>query len=100
MAFWDFLRPIITQAIAYDFLVRVAVFIISVVILAIALLAYKRTKTNRLLFVSIAFFFFVAKLGLKVVDLYLSPGEFFHRAAENVFELIILASLFIALFRK
>ncbi|MDP2974008.1 MAG: hypothetical protein Q8N60_03070, partial [Candidatus Diapherotrites archaeon] len=65
-----------------------------------ALLAFKRSKSRKLLFVSIAFTLFTVKWALKVVDLFFSPGEFFNRAAENIFELLILASLFIAIFRK
>lgn len=100
MAFWDFLRPITEQAIAIDFATRIIVFVLSMAILAVALLAYRRSKSRRLAFVTIAFLLFAAKWALKVADMFISPGEFFNRAAENVFELAILASLFMALFRK
>lgn len=100
MAFWDFLRPLSQQAVNIDFGTRIVVFLLSVALLAISLIAYRRTKTRRLGFVSLAFFLFAVKWALKVVDLAVSPGEFFHRAVENVFELAILASLFIALFKK
>lgn len=100
MAFWDFLRPITQQAISFDFVTSMIVFVLSIALFAISFLAFRRTKSNRFLFVTIAFFFFAAKWALKVIDLFFSPGIFFHRAAENVFELIILASLFMAIFKK
>ncbi len=100
MAFWDFLRPLTDNVIELDFATRVIVFLISLGILGIALLAYQRSKSNRFLFVSVAFLLFAVKLALKVIDLYISPGEFFHRAAENIFELAILVSLALAIFRK
>ncbi len=100
MAFWDFLRPLIQEAVNIDFGTRIIVFLLSMALLTVSLLAYRRTKSRKLAFVSLAFLLFAAKWALKVVDMTLSPGEFFHRAAENVFELAILASLFIALFRK
>ena len=100
MAFWDFLRPLTQQAIELDFYTRIVVFILSMALLAISVLAFKRSKSNKFLFVSIAFFLFALKWALKIADLFFSPGEFFHRAAENVMELLILASLFIAVFKK
>ena len=100
MAPWDFLWDVTQQAIAIDFITRAIVFALSLAITAIALLAYKRSKSGKLLFVSMAFTLFTVKWALKVADIVLSPGEFFNRAAENVFELFILAALFIAIFRK
>ncbi len=100
MAPWDFLRDVTQQAIAIDFITRVIVLVLSLAITAIALLAFKRSKSGKFLFVSIAFTLFTVKWALKVVDLFFSPGEFFNRAAENVFELLILAALFIAIFKK
>ena len=58
MAFWDFLRPLTDNVIELDFATRVIVFLISLGILGIALLAYKRSKSNRFLFVSVAFLLF------------------------------------------
>ena len=100
MALWDFLRPLTQEAIQVDLYTRVIVFILSLAIFAISIIAFKRTRHNKMLFISIAFFLFAAKWALKLVDLMISPGEFFHRAAENVVELLILASLFIAIFKK
>lgn len=100
MAPWDFLWDVTRQAIAIDFITRVIVLVLSLAITVIALLAFKRSKSGKFLFVSIAFILFTVKWALKVVDLFFSPGEFFHRAAEDVFELLILAALFIAIFKK
>lgn len=100
MAFWDLLRPIIDQAIIIDFGTRIIVFLLSMALFAISVLAFQRSRSNKFLFVTIAFLLFAAKWALKVVDMFISPGEFFHRAAENVFELAILASLFMAIFKK
>jgi hypothetical protein len=74
--------------------------VLSLALLALAMLAYKRSKSGKFLFVSLAFFFFALNWALKVIDLFVSPGEFFNRAAENVFNLIILVCLFIAIFKK
>ncbi len=100
MAPWDFLWDVTQQAVNMDFLTRLIVFALSLVILVVALLAYKRSKSNKFLFVTIAFFLFALKWALKVVDMFYSPGEFFHRAAENVFELLILIALVAAIFKK
>jgi len=100
MAFWDFLRPLTDQAISLDMATRLIVFALSLALFAVAILAFRRSRSNKLMFVSVAFLLFAVKWALKVVDLFISPGEFFHRAAENVFELAILASLFMAIFKK
>ena len=100
MAFWDFLRPLTQAAVNVNMATSAIVFLLSLAILAVSLIAYKRTKNKKLAFVSLAFALFAVKWALKIIDLMVSPGEFFHRAAENLFELVILASLFMALFRK
>ena len=100
MAFWDFLRPLIDNAVEIDFATRIIVFVLSVAIFIISVLAFRKSRSNRMLFISAAFFLFALKWALKVLDMFFSPGEFFHRASENLFELFILASLFLAIFRK
>lgn len=100
MAFWDFLRPITQEAVYLDSFTRAVVFGLAVFLFVVAILAYNRTKSNRMLFVTIAFFFIAAEWTLNVLDLFLSPGEFFHRAAANIFELVALLSLFMAIFKK
>ena len=100
MAFWDFLRPVTDLAVNIDLITRVIVLVLSVAMFAVALLAYRKNKSAKLRFVTIAFFLFALKWALKVTDVFLSPGDFFNRPAENVFELLILASLFIAIFKR
>jgi hypothetical protein len=97
---WDYLRPISKMAVSYDFYTRVFVLILSLILTAISTMAYLKVKSQRLMFVSIAFSLFVVKWMLKVLDLIISPGNFFNDASQNVFELLILASLFYALFMK
>ena len=83
-----------------DIITRFIVLLFSLAMLVVAGLAYKKTRSQRLMFVAVAFLLFAVKWLLKVVDLYLSPGTFFPDASENVFELFILLSLFLAIFRK
>ncbi|MFH1588731.1 MAG: hypothetical protein ABIA76_05330 [Candidatus Diapherotrites archaeon] len=97
---WDSLRPLASMASNYDFLTRALVMVLSFVIFFISVKAYLKLKSSKLMFVSIAFGLFALKWVLKVLDLFLSPGLFFGDASENVFELLILASLFYALFVK
>ena len=94
------LRVVSELAANMDIITRFIVLVFSLAILVIAGLAYKKTESRRLLFVAVAFLLFAVKWLLKVVDLYLSPGTFFPDTSENVFELFILLSLFLALFRK
>jgi hypothetical protein len=97
---WDPLRLLIGFFENIDIITRLIVFALTIGIFAIALLAYYKNKSTRLLFVAVAFFLFSAKWGLKVLDLFVSPGMFFSDPAENFVELLILASLFIAIFLK
>ncbi len=100
MAIWDIFRPLAQQALNAEFITRTIVFVLSMALMFIAILAYRRTKSRKMLFVAIAFLLFGLKWTLNVLDLYFSPGYFFNRAAENVVELFILGSLFMAIFRK
>ena len=84
----------------FDFYTRFIVFFFSLGILVIAAIAYKRTKSRRMLLIAGAFFLFAAKWGIKIMDLYFSPGFFFPDASENIVELVILLLLLIALFKK
>ena len=97
---WDPLRQISDTAAHNDFITRFLVLILSLAILFIAFKAYQKNKTERLKYVLIAFALFAVKWALKVLDIFVSPGNFFGDASENVFELLLLGSLFLALFRK
>ena len=97
--FWDFLRPITEAASQLDPYIKILVFLLALGIFAISHLAYRKNKSKRLFFVSIAFGLFAVKWLIKLVDIFISPGLFLADSSENVFELLILLSLFIALFR-
>lgn len=96
---WDYLRPLAEFAYRHDYALRPIVLIFSLAMLALALLAYRKNPTKRFALVALAFLFFSIKWALKVLDLFVSPGYFFSDASENVFELIILACLLLALFK-
>ena len=100
MQLWDYLRPLTQFAVEIDLFTRGVVLLLAIGLFLISYLAFKRTNSGKFLFVAVAFFFFAAKWAIKVMDFFYSPGDFFNRAAEDIFELIILSSLFIALFKK
>jgi len=97
---WDFLRPVSDFAVRADPVVKLIVFLCALAMFFLSALAYNRKKTKNLLFISLAFLFFALKWGFKILDIFFSPGVFFADSSENVFELLIFASLFLALFRK
>jgi len=94
---WDILRPLAGLAATYDAFLRPIVLLFSLFILVLALLAYRKKRTKRFAFKTLAFLFFSIKWMLKVLDLFVSPGYFFSDASENVFELIIFVFLLMAL---
>ena len=98
--FWDFLRPELELAEAFELQIKLLVLILSLAIFGISVLAYSKSKSKRILLVSLAFLLFALKWAVKIVDIYYSPGKFLSDAAENVFELGILLSLLIALFYR
>lgn len=98
--FWDILRPINEAAISFGIYLKPVLLIVSLALLVIAIMAYNKNKSKRFLLISTAFFFFAAKWLLKTIDIFVSPGIFFSSAAQDVFELIILGSLFGALLWK
>ncbi len=97
---WDFLRPVAQIASQVDPLIKPIVFFLSLALMVIAFLGYKKTKSKKSLLVALAFLFFAVKWGLKVMDVFISPGNFLSDSSENVFELLIFISLFLALFKK
>ncbi|MEW6295851.1 MAG: hypothetical protein AB1467_06205 [Candidatus Diapherotrites archaeon] len=97
---WDMLRPVTEHAEALDIYTRYLVLIFSFIIFVIALKAYLKKKNQKLLLVLTAFTLFFVRGLLRVLDLYLSPGDFFSKASQNVFELLILLALVMAIFRK
>lgn len=97
---WEFLRPVVEAANAWSPVIIGIVLVISAFLFVIAFLAYKKTKSKKLLWILAAFGLFVLKRVLYFIDLYFSPGIFMNLAVESVFDLLILASIFMAIFRK
>lgn len=94
------LKDLSNWAAQFDFYTKYLVFFFALGIFAIAIMAYLRAKSRKMLLVAGAFFLFTAKWGLKVMDMYFSPGTFLPDSSENVFELGIFILLLIALFKK
>ncbi len=97
---WDALRPATDFAVSIDVPVKIVVFLLALSIFLISALAYRKSKSKRMLLVSFAFFLFSLKWLVKLVDIFYSPGSFLSDSSQNVFELGIMASLLIALFYK
>jgi len=97
---WDALRPMTGFASEIDLPVKIVVFLLSLSIFIISLLAYNKSKSKRILLVSLAFALFALKWLVKILDIVYSPGEFLSDSSENIFELGILLSLLVALFYK
>ncbi len=98
--FWDFLRPLTDIASQLDTHIKIFVLLLAFAIFVVSLLAYNKTKSKKLAFVTIAFCLFALKWLVKVFDIFFSPGTFLSDSSENVFEFLILVSLFLAIFRK
>ncbi len=97
---WDFLRPFTTVAHEFALPIKFLILLLSLALLFISFLAYRKAKSRKFLFIALAFAFFAIKWTLKIVDIFLSPGLFLADATENIFELLIFVSLFLALFKK
>lgn len=97
---WDFLRPVAEAAVSFDAIIKAIVFLFAVGMLVLSLSAYRKTQSRKFLFIAAAFFLFGVKWLIKVFDILFSPGTFFSDSSENVFELLIFAALFLAVFRK
>lgn len=97
---WDALRPITDFAVSVDPFVKIIVFLLALGMFVLSFVAYRRTSSKKFVFVSAAFFLFALKWLLKLFDVFVSPGTFFSDSSENVFELLIFAALFLALFKK
>ena len=97
---WDGLRPLSDFAVQIDVPVKLVVFLLSLSVFAISFLAYNKSKSKRILLVTIAFLLFSLKWLVKLLDIFYSPGTFLGDSSENIFELGILISLLVALFYK
>ncbi len=95
---WDALRPVTDIAKEVDLPVKIIVFLLALSIFVISFLAYQKSKSKRILLVTIAFALFSLKWFVKLIDLFYSPGNFLTDSSENIFELGIMVSLLVALF--
>jgi len=83
----------------YD-ITLVLVFIVAAALSIISYKAYSKKKNERLMFVAGAFFLFAIKAALKLIDNFIL-GNYSHIGISiQTLELLILLSLFYALFRK
>ena len=94
------LKDLSSWAVQFDTPTKYLVFLFALGIFVISVMAYLKKKSRRMLFVAGAFFLFAAKWGLKIMDIYFSPGVFLPDTSENLFELGILLLLFAAIFKK
>lgn len=83
----------------YD-ITLVLVFFVAAALSIISFKAYSKKKNERLMFVAGAFFLFAIKAALKLIDNFII-GNYSHIGISiQTLELLILLSLFYALFRK
>ena len=99
-AAWDVFRVPVEVATALNPLVMGLLFLVSLSILVIALLALKKKKSKRLMVVATAFGLIFIKSALGLIDLYVSPGIFMNFAVQGVFDLLIIGAFAIALLKK
>ena len=97
---WDFLREPTVWVGVIEPITLWGLLIVSALLFGIAILALKRKSSSKLGYVAAAFGLFFIKSFLMVVDVYFSPGDFMNKAILGFFDLLIMAGLFIALFRK
>jgi len=97
---WDFLREPVNFVGLIEPLTLWVLLIVSIAMLAIAVLALKKKPSPKLKWVAGAFGLFFAKSALLLVDFYFSPGDFMNKAIVGFFDLCIMIAFFVALFRK
>jgi ABC-type Co2+ transport system permease subunit len=97
---WDVLREPIAEVGKLSPIFIWVLFIVSVVLLFISIKAMNKKKSERLAWVTAAFGVFSIKAFLIMADMYLSPGNFMNSSIQAFFDLVIMVSLFVALFRK
>jgi len=97
---WDFLREPANQIVFVNPITAWIVFLVSIVLVLIAVMAFKRKNSPRLAWIAAAFALFFVKRLLIVVDLYASPGVFMNDALQGFFDLLMILALFVGIFRK
>ncbi len=76
------------------------VFVVSLALSVISYSAYNKKKSDRLFFVALAFFLFAIKATLKVIDNFVIGDYSYIGISIQSLELLILLSLFYAIFKK
>jgi len=97
---WNSLRPLESVAESLKWVTTGVVFLLAAGMLFVSAKAFEKNRSNRFLFLTLAFGIIFAKFGIKLVDAVYSPGDFFSSAAQNVFDLFVLIALFLAIMRK
>jgi len=97
---WDFIRAPAAEVGQLAPIFNWLLLIVTAVLLTISVLALRRTSSKKLKWVTAAFGLFFVKALLVVIDNYISPGVFMNYAIQSFFDLLIVGSLFIAIFRK
>lgn len=92
------LRTLTEEAAQFDFITRTIVFLFSGAVALVGIAAWRRNPSPRVKWIAIAFSLFAFKWLLKVMDLFVSTGNFFPDHAENVVELASLALIAYAIF--
>jgi hypothetical protein len=92
------LRVLTNEAAQFDFLTRGIVLVFSLAVALIGIVAWRRNPNPKIKWIALAFGLLAFKWLLKVMDLFVSTGQFFPDHAENVIELISLALIAYAIF--
>jgi ABC-type polysaccharide transport system permease subunit len=81
-------------------LLNLAVGLFAVILLALSLNAYRKTKLRRLLLVSAAFGFFALSVVIRNIEIFLLPGIDVDEVLVTTLELVMLLLFFLALVLK
>jgi hypothetical protein len=98
--FWDVLRPATELAKQFEVPITYLLFLVSLVVFIISFLGWRKSKSTRILLISLAFFLFVLKWLIEIVDIYFSPGNFLGDASAKVFDFGIMFLIFVAIFYR
>lgn len=97
---WDVLKEPVNLIGTFSPVLSWLLLLVAGVLMIISILAHNKRKSHTTLWVGVAFNLFFVKSLLVVLDLYVSSGNFFNYAIQSLFDLAILASLFIAIFKR
>ena len=74
--------------------------LLGLVVLAIAVKAFQKTKSSKFLLIMLAFGLFALEWILKLIDRYYIPGQLLYGPIENLLEMGIIVFLALGFFRK